>query len=89
MGTWSISPQVEGVSIDANGKLTYPPNLTETTFTVKYDDGKGCSGEYVYRVPESCEKRCCEIISDPIGDTNCEGTVTFSIRNVPCNNKKA
>lgn len=52
--TWSIEPQVEGVTITNEGKLTYPANLTETTFTVKYDDGEGCSGEYVYRVPESC-----------------------------------
>ncbi len=52
--TWSIEPQVQGVTISSNGTLTYTANTTETSFTVKYDDGQGCSGEYVYRIPEGC-----------------------------------
>lgn len=51
--TWSIEPQVQGVTI-SNGTLTYQANTLETSFTVKYDDGQGCSGEYVYRIPEGC-----------------------------------
>lgn len=51
---WTVEPKVQGVSISSQGKLTYPANTTETSFTIKYDDGQGCSGEYVYRVPEAC-----------------------------------
>lgn len=38
MGTWSISPDNDLVSIDSNGKLTYQKHTEDTEYTIKYQD---------------------------------------------------
>ena len=88
MGTWSISPKVEGVFIDDNGKATFAANLPYEQYTITYTNDN-CKVEYVYNIPSGCENRCCKILSNPIGDTNCEGTVVFKKTDIPCENKKA
>lgn len=89
MGTWSISPQIEGVSIDTNGKAEFAANLPYEQYIITFKKNDNCIVEYIYNIPSGCENRCCKILSSPIGDTNCEGTVVFRKTDIPCENKKA
>lgn len=53
--TWSMSPSIPGLSLDATGRLSGTPTAANTfNFTVTATDGNGCPGSRAYSLTINC-----------------------------------